>query len=233
MKTLALILILISPHIFASERDNIIDTVARVSESVGALYAQESDGDITFLCSATAVGHYKKSTVILTANHCLRQGVSYLINFGDNRLRTLVAWRIPHYDVDPNKYPRRYGEPLTDMAFFLMDGQDVPTVKMAESSKTPPGASVVMVGYPLGVSKISYEGSVAGLFDRRGDDQYGYLLLQIFGSPGSSGSSVVNTETGEIIGVLVSVLAGRAGLPVIFATPVEYKKHLIDVAPSE
>ncbi len=214
------------------EREAIIGTVARVSQSVGALYAQQEGGDIRFLCSATAVAREGDATVILTAKHCLEKGVSYLINFGDNRLRSLNAWQVPHYEVDPGKYPRVYNEPQTDMALFLMPGTDIPLVNMAVTSKDlRPGAKVVMVGYPLGLSKISYEGIVAGRLNRLGSDYYDYLLLQIFGAPGSSGSAVINVETGKVIGVLVAGKGGVAGLPVIFATPIEYREHLMEVAP--
>lgn len=221
---------------FASERNQVIETVARIAPSVGALYAQEGGGDMKFLCSATAVewpGKPEGKTVILTANHCLQKGVSYLINFGDNRLRAVIAWKVPHYEVDAQKYPRRYNEPETDMALFLLDGTDVPTVPIAKESGLPAGASVVMVGYPLGVAKITYEGIVAGRFDRLGADLHGYILLQIFGAPGSSGSSVVNTISGEVVGILVAARQKAFGLPVIFATPVEYKEHLIPILPEK
>lgn len=234
MRILLVAILALAPmFVHASERDTIINTVDRVSKSVGALYAQTPGGDINFLCSATAIERWNDKTVILTAHHCLQRGVAYLINFGDNKLHTLTAWKVPHYEVDAEKFPRKYNEPETDMALFLMDGHDVPTVQMADSSRVKRGAKVVMVGYPLGVSKISYEGSVAGRFDRVGADQYNYLLLQIFGSPGSSGSSVVDVDTGEIVGILVSAKQAMSGLPVIFATPVEYRQHLIEVAPTE
>ena len=213
-----------------SERAEIIRTFADVRPSVGALYAQEEDGDMRFLCSATAVDRRGPDTVIMTAYHCVQKGVSYLINFGDNKLRTARVWKIPHYEVDKEKHPRKFNEPKTDMALFLMEGNDVPVVPLSKSSRADLGSKVVMIGYPLGVAKISYEGIVAGRFDRVGSDNYNYVLLQIFGAPGSSGSSVVSVETGKIIGILVSAKEER-GLPVLFATPIEYMKHLMDVRP--
>lgn len=214
----------------ASERDAIIRAFADLRPSVGALYAQEEGGDMRFLCSATAVDRKGDQTVILTAHHCVTKGVSYLINFGDNKLRAATVWKIPHYEVDKGKYPRKYNEPKTDMALFLMEGTDVPVVPIAKSSQLFLGSKIAMVGYPLGLSKISYEGIVAGRFNRVGSDQYDYLLLQIFGAPGSSGSAVISAKTREVIGILVSAKQTR-GLPVIFATPVEYMEHLMDVRP--
>ena len=212
-----------------TERQVLIETFARLSESVGALYALEEDGDLAFLCSATAVDREGEATVILTAYHCVRKGVSYLINFGDNRFHSLRVWQIPHYELDKVKYPRAYNEPKTDMALFLMEGANLPTIQMAEGSALTPGAKLAMVGFPLGLAKVRYEGIVSGHLDRPGSDDFNYLLLQIFGAPGSSGSAVVSVDSGKIIGVLVSGKQGRAGLPVIFATPIDYRRYLMPV----
>ena len=217
----------------AQENNSLVDTFAKLKPSVGALYAQEQSGDLRFLCSATAIGREGKDTVILTAYHCMQRGVSYLVNFGDNTLRPLRVWKIPHYEVDSEKYPRRYGEPQTDAALLLMPGQDIPIAAVAATSNVETGARVAMVGYPLGVAKIAYEGGIAGRFDRIDADLQDYLLLQIFGAPGSSGSSVVSVETGEIVGVLVAAKSASVGLPVIFATPIEYLEHLMPVLPEK
>jgi len=212
-----------------SEHQSLIKTFAEISGAVGALYALEDDGDMAFLCSATAVGREGDATVILTAFHCVRKGVSYLINFGNNQFHPLEVWQIPHYEVDKQAYPRAYSEPKTDLALFLMKGQDVPLIRMAEMATLPPGAKLAMVGFPLGLSKIRYEGILAGYFERPGSDEANYLLLQIFGAQGSSGSAVVSVDSGEIIGVLVKANQGRVGLPVIFATPIDYRRYLMIV----
>ena len=216
-----------------TERQVLIETFARLSESVGALYSLEDDGDLSFLCSATAVGKEGDATVILTAYHCVRKGVSYLINFGDNRFHSLRVWQIPHYELDKTKYPRAYNEPKTDMALFLMDGATIPIVSMAEDVALTPGAKLAMVGFPLGLAKVRYEGIVSGYLNRPGSDDFNYLLLQILGAPGSSGSAVVSVESGNIIGVLVSAQQRRTGLPVIFATPIDYRRYLMVVPTGE
>ncbi len=214
----------------ASERDDIKQAYARLAPSVAALYSLSDGGNISFLCSATAVDREGDSLVLLTAYHCVKRGVSYLVNFGDNQFHPVRVWQLPSYEVNAVKHPRAYGQPQADMALFLMDngGDDKPLIPMAESSIVETGSSLAMVGLPLGLAKISYEGSVAGYFDRPGSDEDGYVLLQIFGAPGSSGSAVLDIASGEIIGVLVQA-RGRTGLPVIFATPIDYIKYLIPV----
>ena len=213
---------------YADEREDIIRTLARVAPSVGALYGVQEGGDMRFLCTATAVDRKDGQTVILSAHHCLDKGVSYFINFGDNLMRPLTAWKAPHYEVDKEKLPRKYNEPETDMAFFLMDGADVPIVPLAEHSRLNPGTKVLTIGFPLGVTKINYEGTVAGFFNRVGSARHGYMMLQIFGAPGSSGSAVISIN-GEVVSVLVSAKQAPVGLPVIFATPIEYKENLVPI----
>ncbi len=227
LSSLVLILMLTFSSYSYAHHSQITETFVTVKPSVGALYALEDNGNMRFLCSATAVDRKGNKTVILTAWHCVRKGVSYLINFGDNNFRPLRVWKIPHYELGPNNQ-RAYNEPKTDMAFFLMEGTDIPIIPMADSSNMEDGELLAMVGYPLGLSKISYQGTVAGYFDRPGSEEYNYLLMQIFGAPGSSGSSVINVNSGEIVGVLVQG-RGRTGLPVIFATPIDYRKYLEEV----
>ena len=213
---------------YASERDDIIRAFAKAAPSVGALYGVQEAGDMRFLCTATAVDRHEGQTVVLSAHHCLEKGVSYFINFGDNQMRPLTAWQAPHYEVDKEKSPRKYNEPETDMALFLMNGTDVPILTMADNSRLNPGTKVLTVGFPLGVTKINYEGTVAGFFNRVGSSRHGYMMLQIFGAPGSSGSAVISLN-GEVVSVLVSAKQAPIGLPVIFATPIEYKENLVPI----
>lgn len=221
---------LASPHGASAQQPDVQGLLERISPSIGALYARTANGDMNFLCSATAIGTHENHTIILSAEHCLEKGVAYIINFGDGILRPAQVWKIPHYEVDPDKNKRAYNEPATDMALFLTKGTDIPTLDLAgNTDDVVPGSEIVMVGFPLGVAKISYSGIVAGRLDMPGNDHDGYLLLQVFGAPGSSGSSVVDASTGKIIGVLVSAKQASVGLPVIFGTPVEYGRYLAEV----
>lgn len=211
-----------------TEQEVLIETFARAKSSVGALYSRGSGGDLSFLCSATAIDRQHGKTVVVTANHCVRKGVAYLITFSGNNFHPLSVWQIPRYEIDPEKYARRYNEPVTDIALFLMEGADVPVISVSETSKARTGAKIAMVGFPLGMAKISYEGILSGYMDRHGSDEDGYLLLQIFGAPGSSGSSVISVESGKVIGVLSGGTNNR-GLPVIYATPTSYMNNLMIV----
>ena len=209
----------------------LVEKFDRVSPATGALYAHRSSGDLGFLCSVTAVGQDSEALVILTAYHCVQQGVAYKVTFDGREMYPASVWKIPHYEVSMQKYPRLFGEPKTDMVFFRVFGVPegkVPTIPLGDESSVKSGSSIITVGFPLGVAKVSYQGSVAGRLDRPGHDEHQYLLLQIFGAPGSSGSSVIDVDSMTIVGVLVSASTGSVGLPVIFATPISYQKYLMD-----
>jgi len=213
----------------AHAKDSLVDIFENASQSVGALYEKEDGGNMSFLCSVTAVDKHEGATVFLTAYHCVKRGTSYSITLDGKTWQPARVWKIPGYEVDPKEFPRAWQDPKTDMALFLADGFDVPLIELSDATGQKPGSGVVMVGFPLGVAKIAYQGIVSGYFNRPGAEQDGYQLLQIFGAPGSSGSAVIDTATGEVVSVLVSAKTSRVGLPVIFATPIDYRRYLREV----
>lgn len=227
MNKILLIALLILPVTWVSA-DELTDIFAKVSPSVGALYKRSGNGSIEFLCSITAVDHRNGETVVLSARHCVSKDVAFMVSFDGTQFYSARVWKLPHDTLNTAKFPRPYGEPKTDMSLFLVSGK-FPTVPLGDDSGVVPGDPIAVVGFPLGVTKIRYSGYIAGRLNRPGDDQDGYLILQSFGAPGSSGSSVVSVETGQVVGVLVSGVSGRSGLPVIFATPISYQKYLCDV----
>ena len=223
-------LFLLYPTSSATAAD-LVDLFARISPAVGALYVQGANGDLGFLCTTTAIAQDAEKVVLLTANHCVSKDAAYSITFDGKRFYGARVWKIPHEDLDANKYPRTFGEPKTDLAFFVID-ETVPAltpIPLGSDIGMVSGKQIVVVGFPLGVAKISYAGTIAGRFNRPGSDSDGYLLIQSFGAPGSSGSAIVDAETGQIVGVLVSARQAAVGLPVIFVTPISYQKFLIEI----
>ncbi len=206
----------------ASFAASLEERLAQVSLAIGALYAQNAQGDLKFLCSTTVVGKTDKRVELLTAKHCVEKDVSYLVTFDGRQFYSANIWKLPPELVSPTKYVRPYNQPETDAALFVIDQPlDVPVVPLGDDKALAAGRAIFTVGFPLGAAKISYSGQIAGRYARPGADINGYLILQIFGAPGSSGSAVIEEATGKVVGILV---AGRQafGTPVIFATPISY-----------
>ncbi|MDP3939799.1 MAG: serine protease [Deltaproteobacteria bacterium] len=204
----------------------------RTSPAVAALYAQENNGSLRFLCSTTAAEKTEHRTLLVTAYHCVEKDVSYLVSFDGKQFYAARVWSVPRWEVDPQKYRKAFGTPDVDLAFFAVDEPlNVSVLRFGSDTNVAPGRPIVTVGFPLGVTKVRYSGIVSGRLERPGSGLDGYLTLQIFGSPGSSGSSVIDQTTGEIIGILVAAHQAFVGLPVIFATPANYKSYLMRVNP--
>jgi S1-C subfamily serine protease len=223
-----ILIVLLSAPAFASSTA-LEQRLGQISPAVGALYAQTQNGNLEFLCTVTAIEKDAKSTTLLTANHCVRKDVAYVVTFDGKMFHAARVWKVPPESIDPNRYRRQYGQPETDLALFTVDSAlTVPVIPIGRDDLMEPGRSIVTVGYPLGVTKIRYIGIVAGRYERPGADIDGYIILQIFGAPGSSGSAVIEEATGYIIGVLVS---GRQafGTPVIFSVPISHLKYLLEV----
>lgn len=215
------------------EQRSLEDVFQKVSPAVAALYAQKSDGSLQFLCSITATEKTPKRTLMLTAFHCVEKDVAYMVSFDGRRFYAARVWSVPRWKVNPEQHRRAFGTPDVDMAFFAVDEElDVPVVTLGNDGAVRPGRKIVTVGYPLGVTKVSYNGIVSGRLERPGSSLDGYLTLQIFGSPGSSGSAVIDQDSGHVVGVLVSARQEFVGLPVIFATPINYREYLLEARPS-
>ena len=214
---------------FADE--NAIKALARISPAVGALYSQTMTGDLNFNCTVTAVDRTKEGwTVLLTAFHCVRKGTAYLVTFDGIKFYHARVWKIPQEEVDKVKYPRSYREPQTDMALFLIDETtEIPLIPIGDDAGVVPGNDIAVVGFPMGVTKVRYVGTTAGRIFKPGSDTSGYIILQVFGAPGNSGSAVVDMTSGKIVAVLVAGVQGGAGTAVILATPISYQKYLLDV----
>lgn len=202
----------------------------KLSPSVGALYVQETSGNLQYNCTVTAVGRYEKATVVLTAFHCVEKGQAYLVTFDGRQFYGARVWKLPRWHVDDVKFKKKWGEPDVDMALFLLDNvSSIAIVALGDDQSIQFGERIVTVGFPLGITKTRYEGIIAGRLDKLGADRHGYLILQIFGAPGSSGTSVVSLKTGKVLGVLVGASQSSVGLPVIYATPLQYQTYLMEV----
>lgn len=205
------------------------ERLTEVSPAVGALYAQTSSGSLEFLCTVTVIGQTDGRSQLLTAAHCVQKNVAYLVTLDGRLFHAARVWKVPKDSIDPQKFRRQYGEPETDLALFQTDTVlPVQPVTLGDDAELQPGRPIVTVGYPLGVTKIRYTGMIAGRYERPGADIDGYLILQIFGAPGSSGSAVIEEATGRVIGVLVSAKQS-IGTPVIFAVPISYLRFLGEV----
>jgi serine protease Do len=116
-------------------------------------------------------------------------------------------------------------DPLTDLAVLKVDGTNLPSVPLGDSTKLRPGQSVLAFGNPMGYRFTVTRGIVSALnrpnpgADRRSPGEFIQTDAAI--NPGNSGGPLVNAH-GEVVGIntfLISSTGAFSGMG--FAIPTQ------------
>jgi serine protease Do len=155
---------------------------------------------------------------IVTNNHVIDGAVDIRVTMTDRRI--LPAKLIG-------------ADPLTDLAVLKIDGSNLPSVPLGDSTQLHPGQTVLAFGNPLGFRFTVTRGIVSALnrpnpfaADRRAPGQFIQTDAAI--NPGNSGGPLVNAH-GEVVGIntfLVSETGGFSGMG--FAIPAQIVKPTVD-----
>ncbi len=155
---------------------------------------------------------------IVTNNHVIDGAVDIRVTMTDRRILSakLVG-----------------ADPLTDLAVLKIEGNNLPSVPMGDSTQLHPGQTVLAFGNPLGFRFTVTRGIVSALnrpnpfaADRRSPGQFIQTDAAI--NPGNSGGPLVNAH-GEVVGIntfLISETGGFSGMG--FAIPTQIVKHTVD-----
>lgn len=118
-------------------------------------------------------------------------------------------------------------EPGVDLAVIEIPGGGLPSLRLAAADTRPPiGATVFVVGNPLGLDRTFSDGLVSG-YRQRGRQQLMQISAPI--SPGSSGGPVLGSD-GRVIGVATATLAEGQNLNL--AIPARQVREILSVARS-
>ena len=155
---------------------------------------------------------------IVTNNHVIDGAVDIRVTMTDRRI--LPAKLIG-------------ADPLTDLAVIKIDGTNLPSVPLGDSTQLRPGQTVLAFGNPLGFRFTVTRGIVSALnrpnpyaADRRSPGQFIQTDAAI--NPGNSGGPLVNAH-GEVVGIntfLVSETGGFSGMG--FAIPAQIVKPTVE-----
>ena len=109
-----------------------------------------------------------------------------------------------------------------DIAVLRIAGFDLPTLPMGNSDSLRIGASLVLIGSPLGLENTVSTGVLSG----RRQEPEGFELLQITApaSEGSSGGAVLSSR-GQVVGIATSQLVSGQNLN--FAVPINYARGML------
>lgn len=124
--------------------------------------------------------------------------------------------------------------PTLDVAILKIEGSDLPTISLGDSSEIALGQTTIAIGNALGEFRNTVSvGVVSGLArnvaaaSREGNTEIieGVIQTDAAINPGNSGGPLLNTQ-GEVIGINTAMVAGAQGIG--FAIPINSVKQSIE-----
>lgn len=197
--------------------------------SAGLLYGHK-DAETHFLCSTFTFDHQGNKYEIGTASHCvsdpdLPAGITFTIKFDENSKKEYAAKIIAVGGED---------SPAGDVAVLEIQTDDQLLVTPLSDEEVQVGDQVLYAGAADALGKQLYYGTVSkpklDLHQYEGGNGApggwnNVMLLQIAGGPGASGSGIISTKTGKIVGILVGY-PGR-GQGIIIAVRISQLRLLV------
>ncbi len=122
-------------------------------------------------------------------------------------------------------------DPKTDIAVLKVEGSNLPTVTIGDSSKVQVGDYALAIGNPFGVGQTVTMGIVSakGRSNLGIEDYEDFIQTDAPINPGNSGGALVN-DRGELVGINTAILShgsgGNEGIG--FAVPVNLARQVMD-----
>jgi serine protease Do len=190
-----------TPSNTSQELPDIADVVALVKPAVVAINTEVVSYDF-FNRPYTEQGAgsgwiIDKNGIIVTNNHVV-EGAKTV---------TVTTWDGTTYSADVNAIAT---DPLNDLAIVKIDAQNLPTVKIGDSSPMRVGDWVIAIGNALGQGIRASEGIISltdvSLQIEQGQTLYDLIETTAAINPGNSGGPLVNLS-GEVIGITNAKIA--------------------------
>ena len=183
----------------ASVLPSIADVVAAAKPSVVAIDTETTFQIFRRSFTQQGVGSgwiINKNGIIVTNNHVIDGAQTITITLADGRTFT----------VDPNTIA---ADPSNDLAVIKIDAENLPAVKIGDSSALRVGDWLVAIGNPLGLGVSAKEGIASRLgvsLSLEGQTLNDLIETSAAINPGNSGGPLVNMK-GEVIGITSAKIA--------------------------
>ncbi len=145
--------------------------------------------------------------LVLTNEHVISRATNILVTLADRRTYAAeVVGADPKFDVAVLK---------------IIDGKDLPVVKVGISEDLMPGETVVAIGNPFGLSNTVTTGVISALhrsIEAEGRSYEDFVQTDAAINPGNSGGALLNVE-GALIGINTAIYSSGNGIG--FAIPVD------------
>ena len=225
-------------------------TIERVKQSIVAVGSFEPTRNPAFSFSGTgfAIGNGLR---IATNDHVLPKTLK------TERNETLaIALRAADGSTQVRRARRRASDTSRDLAVLEIQGTPLPALRLGDSGRVREGETYLVTGFPIGavlgfypvthramiasITPIAIPAARADQLDARTVRRLSsgtFVVFQLDGTayPGNSGSPLYNLASGEVIGVINSVLVKATKESVLsapsgitYAIPVENLKALLE-----
>lgn len=145
--------------------------------------------------------------LVLTNEHVISRATNITVTLADRRTFSAeVVGADPRFDVAVLK---------------IIDGKDLPVVKVGVSEDLMPGETVVAIGNPFGLSNTVTTGVVSALhrsIEAEGRSYEDFVQTDAAINPGNSGGALLNVE-GALIGINTAIYSSGNGIG--FAIPID------------
>lgn len=215
----ALLSVFISLFAIAPGKADSQNIASKVLPSVGELYIKYGpSASARFICSVSKIGFSK----FLTAGHCVSDlaYAKYTVKFDNNiasvsHITTGVKERPKAVRTEhPDKGAKNEEEEEEDIDFSEFNKEDwailhtekdinVPSLDINCHIDLQVGQSIVTAGFPFPAGKSFFQGYIASKEPLRIDGG-GSFFTDLKAASGSSGSPVIETDSGDIVGILVT-----------------------------
>jgi len=225
-------------------------TIERVKRSIVAVGTFEPTRNPAFRFSGTgfAVGNGLR---IVTNEHVLAKTLN-----SERNEALAIALRAADGSTHVRRARRRAVDPSRDLAVIEIQGTPLPALQLGDSNRVREGETYLFTGFPIGavlgfypvthramiasITPIAIPAARSDQLDARTVRRLSsgtFVVFQLDGTayPGNSGSPVYHLASGEVIGVINSVLVKatkesvlRAPSGITYAIPVENLKALLE-----
>jgi serine protease Do len=120
-------------------------------------------------------------------------------------------------------------DPRSDIAVIKIDGQNLPVLKLGDSSRLKVGEWVLAIGSPFGFDYSVTQGIVSAMGRNLPNDSYvPFIQTDVAINPGNSGGPLFNLK-GEVIGVNSQIYSRNGGyMGLSFAVPINVVTNVYD-----
>lgn len=240
----ALLLLAVSGVLEANSLPDIIDKLRPSIVAVGS-YQPTRRPPGNFAGTGFAVGD---GSLIVTNHHVVPE----VIDYAKNERIAVFAGRGKQTKVYSAKVVAQ--DAVHDLAALRLDRGKLPAMRLGDATKMREGEQIAFTGFPigmiLGLHPVTHQGIVAAISPvvipqmssrqlstkliRSMRDPYDVLQLDATAYPGNSGSPVFDPKTGQVIGVINSVLikstkesALENPTGITYAIPVKFVRSLL------